>query len=327
MRKEWEIHFWVFMVLHLLVLIWSIIKYERSPFVQDTSPTRGCDLHRWCLRRDPFDVSWICCEDGQGWPVSHTLAPMALMLITNDFWFSLASDMFWEVIETSELSLGNGMLFADDDAKLANFETNAGQLIADVLECGVPGILLAILLMWATDWRGLAHRHFNADRRAGVFWKYALSGLLALAIWVLPNLSSHRFNYGEIIAVVAQVALILFFWPLVLSPNDVPPGHSNPRAEFRPLIWPWVFVTLVIGAAGPGWLYLYNVFYQVWLSVYSCMLVLLLAVYLYPVIQRRWYVAPIEYDRDEDGDQWRTANSKLIGRNLNDRSHKKTPFN
>jgi hypothetical protein len=282
---QWACAFWFFLVCNLVVLIWSVVKYEQSRFVEHTSPTQRCNVDKWCHHRDPNDVSWICCEDDMGWPVSHTLAPMTLMLLTNNIWFSLAMDMFWEVIETSELSLGDGMLFEDEEAGGAMLETNAGQLIADVLMCGVPGILLATLIINWTGWRGL-DRRYRAGNETSVFWKYVLASALSLAIWVFPNFASHRHsvNYGEIIAVSLQSIFILWFWPMVLRTTDVPDGDDDPREEYFAMRWWWLAATLLIGLAGPGYIFLYNVFYQIWVGTYFLILLLMFLLFVRPVL-------------------------------------------
>jgi hypothetical protein len=280
---QWSGAFWFFLVCNVVVLIWSVVKYEQSRFVEHTSPTKRCDIHRWCRHRDQFDVSWICCEDSMGWPVSHTLAPMTLMLLTNNIWFSLAMDMFWEVIETSEMSLGHGMLFADEDDAMSELETNAGQLIADVLLCGVPGILLAVLLMHWTGWRGLGRR-YRAGHETGIYWKYVLASALALVIWVFPNLSApHNFNSGEVIAVALQCVLIIWFWPMILRPDDLRAGDADIHEEYLGVRWWWLAITLLVGAAGPGYIYLYNVFYQVWASTYFFIFLLMFLIYVRPL--------------------------------------------
>lgn len=277
----WELHFAIGVALVLLVQIWSIVKYEDTAAAESARVSQRCDTHHYCTprRRGNFDVSWICCEDDQGWPISHTLAPMTLMLLTNDVWFSLALDLFWEVVETSELSLGDGMLLESDENRVTDYETSAGSLIADVMMCGVPGILIAILLINLSGWRGLMHRYVSSGRH--VFAKYFWSTVLALAIWLFPNLTARDdFNDGLLIAVVLNAALIAFFWPWALRKEDVPRGESDPRAEYDALRWWWFGVNLAIGVTGFGYIYLFNVFYQLWIVVWPIILVLFVLVYI-----------------------------------------------
>jgi hypothetical protein len=281
----WIWHFWVTFVLSVLVTLWSIVKYENSSLVHHTSPTHRCDVERHCQpdERGNFDTSWICCEDSGGWPISHTLAPMTLMLLSNDYWFTLALDLVWECIEASEMSLSNELIFASDKDKFADYETTAGSLIADVIACGFVGIEIAILLVNYTGWRGLSGRTPRSGHR--IAWKYWLGAIVSMGVWLFPNImSKHNVNSGLIVSIVLSALIITFMWTWILQPDDVVEGDSDPQAEFRSLRWWWLFVTLFIGVTGFGYIYFYNVFYQLWLNAYFVIFLLLFLLYAWPIL-------------------------------------------
>jgi hypothetical protein len=226
-----------------------------------------CDI----AKRNNYDTSWICCEGSEGYPVSHVLAPMAVMLLTNDFWFSIAADTLWEVLE----ALGADLPFPRIYNNEADFETTAGSLIGDVMTCGVPGITLALLMIQITGWRGLRRDTIDDPR---VKWKYVLIAVVLVGLWLLPILNvPNGLNYGMVIAAAVSFFLVLFALPPLMQDSDVAPYvplcDKFPHEEALRVRWWWAAAILVIAPTCAGWIYLYNEFFGLWVSVYAFMAV------------------------------------------------------
>lgn len=266
--------FWVFFGLSTVSLVWSTILYERSDASIGTSPTHKCNFKKVCVpftKRSMFDSSWICCEDNSGWPVSHVIMPFTVMMLTNDFWFSLSVDLLWEVFEVQNLSYFGKFLFTTNDVN--QFETAAGALIGDVVCAGILGILMAVALIQVTGWKGLRRDLKNNYIAA----KYLVFGAVLAALWFLPAIMTHRVNIGLILATGITVLLILLVGPFVFASSDVIPGNMDPHKEFMRVRFWWAAAVLIIGASSFGYTYLNNDWYQTWLHTYLVLIVLMVA--------------------------------------------------
>jgi small-conductance mechanosensitive channel len=272
-------NWWAFLVLALIqitIVVWTVVIYQGTPLAHHhTTWNRLCDVEKYCplYKRGLYDTSWVCCEGSGGYPVSHILAPMTVMLLSDDFWFSLALDMAWEVLEVTSWSLARGQFFQTAIDR-TDFETPAGSLIGDVVSCGVLGIMIAILMNKITGWHGLRRDTISS----GVRWKYFAIVVVAIAIWLLPTYATPTFNYGLLIAVVVSFFLVLFLLPFAMRNSDAavktnPPCLLCPHDEALRVRWWWAAALAVIGVTGFGYIYFFNPFYQIWINAYAFLLV------------------------------------------------------
>jgi hypothetical protein len=287
--KYWEGHFWIALAIVLLVTIWSTILYQQSSFASGVTATSPCDKVALCdyFTRVGYDTSWLCCEDAFGWPATHVLSSMALMLLSNHFWFSFSLVAFWEFIESFALEVGASWFQSISISPQSfndNLNTDAGREVGRLITLDLLGILLGILLINLTGWTGLNRKPMTSHRVPGKYWFWAI---ITVAVWLLPFLQDGNFNYGFIIAAVAELLIVIFIWPWVLKKSDVPPDHPDPHEEYDRLKWWWFAVIIVVGVTGPGYIFLFNAIYQAWLGAYIMLIILMVMVLIVPYVRRR----------------------------------------
>jgi hypothetical protein len=279
----WYCQLFTFLAVALLVTIWSMVLYQQSPPAQGVTATHPCNKTVFCQydERVGYDTSWICCEDGNGWPATHIMSSMALMLLSNNFWFSMTLTAVWEVVEAFALEVDAAglMQLAPSPAEFnIQLNTSAGQLLGRYITLDLLGILIGVLLINFTGWRGLSRR-VTRFRAAAIYWVWAL---VTLAVWLLPFLYSGKFYYGFILAVIFELLIIIFIWPWVfrITKDDLDKGEKDPQIEYASLRWWWFVIVLAVGLTGPGYTFLFNAIYQAWLVAYAFLAILLVLLFI-----------------------------------------------
>lgn len=229
-----------------------------------------CDLAASCTaeRLYHLDNSWLCCEDGSGWPAAHILHPLAVALFSGSVSATVIAYFYFEAIEANFVTMLKTFVFVPADA--TQTETLAGAIVGDAQINGTLGLLLAVALAQFVDWRGFGHYWFNGRMENKVAAKYLLLYGVFAATFTLGGLQAGAWNYGVAISITVQLLLLLVVFPRCIGANDV--VGFDLAASFNKVKWLWALAVVAIYSSGLGWHHFANDWYQAWLPTYILIL-------------------------------------------------------
>jgi hypothetical protein len=206
-----------------------------------------------------YDNSWLCYEDGAGWPFAHIVNPLALTLITGKPAWVAATYFIFEVFEI--VAVINLKTFVFVPADPLNYETLPGSILADAALQGTYGLLIGVSLAEFVGWHGFI-RYWKRMSR-GVLTKYILLLFVSSLTFIPTSASTSSYNYGPSITLVLQSLLILVVIPWAIGVDDV--MGIDFRREYRKvkLLWWLVIIPLAVTALVPR--FLVNYYYPLWI--------------------------------------------------------------